>query len=130
MNPNYIHYERLKDLECVGIDDFEEFAWFVERTIGLPPSAEYKLNRIDPFKGWVKGNIRWALPKQVSNTQYHLKKYPYKRKQYTLSELADIVGINYITLYNRVSIWNWPLKKALHEPINEKFKSKKNLHKT
>jgi len=46
-------------------DSFTAFRDYV----GEPPTKEHSLDRIDPFLGYVPGNVRWASLKQQANNK-------------------------------------------------------------
>ena len=44
----------------------------------------------------------------------------YKNETHCIGEWAEILGINYITLHQRIRKYNWSIERAFTEPINTK----------
>jgi hypothetical protein len=101
--PGYKDYEYTKQLGLTcEWTTFWDFADDVETHLGLPPSPNHKLNRINQYKGWHLKNLQWALPAGVGRGQRHTYKIKYKGKTHTIQEWCDITGMNYWTLRRRV----------------------------
>lgn len=63
-----------------------------KRCVKRRPSDYHRLCRPDPSLPWGPGNVRWKK----------FKMYRWKGIDYTLSELADVTGINMRTLESRL----------------------------
>jgi len=100
LNPNCPDYR--EGLTCDALDDFTEFVEMVEQECGTQPSQDHKLNRINQDLGWIRGNLRWAQPKEVSrNIKRQIKTVEYKGQSVCLTELAEMSGIVYGTVCSR-----------------------------
>jgi hypothetical protein len=70
--------------------------------MGMRPSKEYSIDRIDNDGDYSQENCRWATKKeQVLNTRRNVR-YEWNGNLYTLSEIEDITGINRTTLKSRL----------------------------
>lgn len=119
-NPGCPDHEQWSHLPVKGIDDFEEFRDWVEQSIGPRPWG-YRFNRLKKTRGWVPGNVTWSLQPEVAACSNFVLNYTYKGKKQCLSAWAAEYKINPHTLRNRLKR-NWPLKQALTEPIQKKFR--------
>ena len=100
LNPNYPDYKDF--LTADGLDDFAYFAEWIEHSIGLPPTPQHKLNRIDQTKGWIMGNVRWTDAKGVGrNLQGHNIWVELQGEQVCLMDIADRYNIKYGTVASR-----------------------------
>jgi hypothetical protein len=100
LNPHYPDYK--EGLTCDGIDDFEEFADWVEREIGLPPSPQHKMNRIDQSQGWIQGNLRWTDSSGVGhNLGEHNIWVELEGERLCLQDIAQRYNIKYGTVASR-----------------------------
>jgi hypothetical protein len=75
------------------------------------------LDRIDNAKGYSKDNCRWATVKQQANNKTDNVRYTAFGMTLTLAEWADKTKIKVGTLRTRIVRHNWPLDKALTEPV-------------
>ena len=75
------------------------------------------IDRIDNNGHYSKENCRWATWKeQMRNTRVnHL--LTFNGKTLCIAEWADRIGIDQDTIWNRVSIYQWPIEKALTTPV-------------
>lgn len=98
-------YESYLGIEVSGV--FNSFDAFLDE-VGDPPSIDHSLDRIDTFKGYVPGNLRWA----TNTEQRHNRKEPLKlcpvtaeniRAIYThckvsQKKLADLYGVSQVMI--------------------------------
>lgn len=104
---------------CVRWQTFENFY----EDMGLPPFKGATIDRRDNEKGYDKENCRWAT-RQVNNlNRRNTVRYHYLGADRTLAEIADLTGINYSTLYQRVHTYKWPIEKAA-DPRPGKYASR------
>lgn len=78
--------------------------------MGIRPPG-MTLDRIKNRKGYSKKNCRWATPKQQANNRSSNVILSFRDKQYTVVELASVLGMPVTTLRNRL-YRGWPLEKA------------------
>lgn len=100
LNPTYPDYKA--GLTCDGLDNFEEFAAWVEQEIGPPPSIKHKLNRVDQTMGWIRGNLRWTDSKGVGkNLLGHNIWMELNGERLCLQDIAERYNIKYGTVQSR-----------------------------
>lgn len=71
--------------------------WNFVKDVGLRPSKNHSIDRIDNNKGYSKENCRWATKKEQQNNMSTNRKLIYKNKIYSISDLAKKLGITYGT---------------------------------
>ncbi len=100
-NPDHKHYARYGGrgitMHKAWVDDFFEF----EKAVGLPPSTNHSLDRIDNNKGYEPGNVQWATRRMQANNRSDSLRITYANKTLTLKEWADLLELPYMTLYAR-----------------------------
>lgn len=70
--------------------------------VGPAPSPMFTIDRIDPFKGYEPGNVRWATRKtQNRNKRKHVY-VVYEGERMLLSEACERAGVNYHVAYGRL----------------------------
>lgn len=93
----------------------QSFAVFAE-DVGSPPTAEaYTLDRIDNNGDYEPGNVRWATPTTQSRNRRNTKFYVLAGIKRSLSEWADLVGLDPPTVRRRLK-YGWPLEEVLGTP--------------
>lgn len=87
------------------------------------PRGKCTIERIDVNGNYCPENCVWkTIKEQVNNkTDNHLVEY--QGVTHTISEWADILGMAYNTLLNRIN-HGWSAERALTEPINNTGKHK------
>lgn len=76
------------------------FELFLEH-IGLRPTPQHSLDRIDTNGNYEPGNVRWATSnEQIRNRQNAVKIY-YNGSEWPLKELCEIFSVPYVTAWKR-----------------------------
>ena len=104
---------------CMCNEWFQDYEKFKEFVSALEHYGEpgYTLDRIDNDGWYEPGNVRWATQnEQKSNTRRN-HVLLYNGEERTLTELANINGINPCTLYARVSKLGYSVEDALNIPV-------------
>ena len=122
-NPNNESYERYGGrgikLYKKWIKDYVSFKLYMENLEGYNANLTGKqitIERIDNNEGYKPGNIRWASPKEQGANKRNNIIVKYKNKNIKLIILAAKLGIaNYNRLYERITVFNWPIKKAIKD---------------
>jgi len=93
-------------------DQFREFAEWVEKKLGPVPFPGAKLARKDQSKDFAPGNLIWSTSKEVGRRCDKNFKIKYRGKVQTAAALAELSGVNYHTLRDRI-VRGWTLKEAM-----------------
>lgn len=106
-----------------GIDVYKEWVLdinkFCEWALENGYNESLSLDRIDGNKGYYPENCRWATMKQQQNNRCNNVRYEFGGKLLTVSEISDIIGINYSTLKSRIRNGMEP-QKAFFTPLQRR----------
>lgn len=80
--------------------------------MGMKPSKNYSLDRIDNNKGYFKENCRWATKKQQCQNTRTNRNIEYKGETKCVSEWARILDMSYAKLYYRLFNAKYTVEKA------------------
>ena len=122
-NPNkssYVWYGAKGIRVCDEWQDFENFEkWAYKNGYDdTAPRGYCTLDRIDNKEGYNPQNCRWvSMTDQNRNKSYH-RYVEYHGKKYTVTQLADEVGMNKDTLVYRLNA-NWSVEDAVNKPIRK-----------
>lgn len=117
--------------EWLGEHGVEHFAkWAYEN--GFDENADYRqctIDRINVNGNYEPSNCRWATQKEQCNNWRKTKRYEYNGEFHTLSEWADITGLNYHMLKARVTKYGYTMKEAIETPKYTRFSKLKSRNK-
>ena len=106
---NYPFYGGRGITVCQEWHDIEKFEkWAIASGF----EAGLTLDRINPNGDYSPQNCRWASKRQQANNRRNTVYLEYNGEKRTVSEWADLLGINRSTLNNRVHR-GWSAEKAL-----------------
>jgi hypothetical protein len=89
------------------LNSFETFF----NDMGLKPSKNYSIDRIDNSKGYSKENCRWATNFTQSRNKRTNRFYELNNMNMCMTDWADYLGISFTTLNERLT--KWTLEKSL-----------------
>ena len=118
LNPNDHYYRYYGER---GVEICAEWFNFINfyKDMGNVPDR-LTLDRIDNNGNYNPKNCRWATYKQQAENRSSNKFYNYKGIKDTLVNWTKYFKINKNTLWNRVTLYNWSMEKALFTPIKNR----------
>ena len=81
------------------------------------PRGQCTIERIDVNGDYCPQNCTWKTIQEQENNRTDNHTVEYNGEIHTISEWADMIGIAYNTLLNRIN-HGWSVERALTEPIN------------
>lgn len=101
-------------------EDWHNFATFY-RDMGAAPFEGASIERRDTDIGYNKDNCYWATYTEQNNNRRDNRRFTFNDSTRTIGQWAAATGIDYHTLYNRLTKHGWPIEKALTTPVNGKM---------
>jgi len=114
-NPKHQNYERYKHLGITVCEEWSTFDKFIA-DMGLKPSLEHTIDRIENTKGYYKENCKWSTKKEQQRNKRNTTFVEYKGDVKSIPEWAELLGLSLATLYGRIVKSKWKVEKAFNEP--------------
>lgn len=103
-----------------GISIYEEwkndFKAFYDWSMANGYQEDLTIDRIDNNGNYEPNNCRWVSQKVQQNNKSNSCLIEYNGKSLTLSQWAELYGLNYSTVKSRLS-YGWTIEKALLTPV-------------
>ena len=119
-----------KDFELYGGKNIKvaeewlhDFQAFHDWAIGSGYKENLSLDRIDPNGNYEPDTCRWATMKQQQNNRSNNRLITFNDETHTLSEWAEMLGIERYILNNRIVAQHWTVEKAFTTPVKKHKKS-------
>lgn len=113
------YHPQYKDYKGKGItvcDRWRVFKNFLD-DMGPIPTTQHTLDRWpDPEGPYEPGNARWATMKEQGNNRTNNRRLTYKGETKTVSEWADLLGLNQTYISHRLAL-GWSIEDAIERPV-------------
>ena len=113
-NPRHKSYQTYGARGITVCDEWNDFQAFYEWAISHGYSDNLEIERRDNTKGYSPDNCRWATRKEQMNNTRQNRNITYNNETHTIKQWAEIMGISYNTLYQRLAR-GWSIERALTE---------------
>lgn len=98
------------------VDDFQAFYDWAMST-NYDEEVYNLIDRIDKTKDWEPSNCQWLTQKEKANRKTNNVFYTYKGKSQNLNDWAKEIGIQRLTLYNRIHNYGMSVEEAFEAPL-------------
>lgn len=117
-NPNNKRYNKYGGRGIKVCDEWNKsFEAFYNWSINNGYSDTLSIDRIDVNGNYEPSNCRWTTNKEQCRNRTNNFNITYKEQTKTLSEWAEVLGISYKILYQRIKAYGWPIEKAFTKPV-------------
>ena len=93
-----------------NFESFKEWALQNGYELGL------SIDRIDVNGDYTPDNCRWVTMKKQANNKRTTRWVEYNGERMSVSEFAQVIGLNYSTAYFRISR-GWPIERIINQPL-------------
>ena len=100
-------------MDVKWINDFAAFY----AHIGDRPTKDHSIERIDNNKGYVEGNVKWALISEQSVNKRNVRIVEYLGEEKPLIEFCRDLGLSKGAVWYRINKAGWSVHDALSTPI-------------
>ena len=90
--------------------------------MGVKPKG-FTLERVDNLRGYSPDNCIWASRDDQNVNKENTAMVTYEGKEIPLTTLARQLNLDRKVLYTRIVIYEWPLERALTQPVRKRSKS-------
>ena len=99
---------------------YRQFESYILANVGLPPTLDHMLCRVDRSQGWIADNLEWRTHRELARTLDHVQLRTYRKRTKMVTEWSEACGINYATVLGRINR-GWPIQLALTIPVDKRF---------
>ena len=117
----HVHYRNYGGRGIFVCEEWSEYIPFAKWAFSNGYSKELTLDRIDCNGNYEPANCRWVTVKEQMNNRRTNRIVVYQQEEYTLTELAEKIGMNKTTLKERLNL-GWSVDDAVERPIRYRTK--------
>lgn len=110
------HYNSYGGRGVVVCDEWSSYLPFAKWAKQNGYKKDLTIDRIDNDGNYEPQNCRWATVKEQQNNKRTNRMVNYQGKEYTLTQLAELVGIGKTTLKERLNL-GWSVEDAVTRPV-------------
>lgn len=121
LNPKCHGYRNYGGRGITVCDEWKDSFQAFYRDMGPRPTGT-SIERIDNSAGYFKENCCWAGKKRQARNRRTNLSIEWQGKQRTLAELCELQGLNYQTVYARITRHGMPIEQALDQTIGCYFR--------
>ena len=115
------HYHQYGGRGIRVCDEWSEYIPFAKWAFNNGYKDDLTIDRIDPNGIYAPNNCRWATMKEQQNNRRNNHIIVYESREYTLTELAEKIGMNKTTLKERLNL-GWSIEDAVNRPVRLRTK--------
>ena len=123
-HPQYHNYGGRGICVC---DEWSEYIPFAKWAFSHGYADDLSIDRIDVNGMYEPDNCRWVTMKEQANNKRTNRIVVYNENEYTLTELAELIGMNKTTLKERLNA-GWSVEDAVNRPIRFRRKGQRMSH--
>lgn len=120
-SPKAISYPYYGAKNIKVCDEWKVYENFRDWSLSHGYANGLTIDRIDSNKDYSPDNCRWTTMKEQQNNRRNNHIITFSGETKTLSQWAEIVGINPKTLSRRIVDKGWPIDKALTTPLMKHY---------
>lgn len=99
----------------VVCERWHDFSVFLE-DMGMPPTAEHSIDRIDNNGNYEPGNCRWATNSEQSRNRSDNRYLEFDGQRKIVADWAKDTGLSEHLISSRLDVLGWTVERALTEP--------------
>lgn len=122
-NPNntkYHHYGGRGITFHLCFAKYEDFVSWLRANDMYPKPDGMSFDRINVNGNYEPGNVRWSTYTEQNRNARSNRLIEYNGETKCLTEWAELFGILTKTLYTRLITRNWPVQRAMTQPVQFK----------
>ena len=120
---NASNYSRYGGRGIAVCEEWEkDFQAFYDWSVRNGYAENLTIERIDNEGNYCPENCRWTTTKEQANNKRNNHLISHKGETHTLTQWAEIKGINAGTLWSRINDYGWDIEKALTAPVRKREK--------
>ena len=123
-NPNAHGYSSYGGRGITVCDEWRRSYVAFLNDVGLPPTKNHTLDRIDNDGNYEPSNVRWATRKEQANNTRQVLQIEHKGEIMSLTMWCERLGINRSTAYSRLKS-GYPIEYVLSARKNTQYIRKK-----
>ena len=118
---NHPHFAEYGGRGIKVCDEWSSYLGFAKWAFKHGYSSNLSIDRVNYDKGYTPSNCRWATQKEQQNNKRNNRIVCYEGVEYTLTQLAERVGIGRTTLKERLKA-GWSVEEAIKKPVRLRTK--------